>query len=237
MFGPTSWTTTSWAAPAGNRSSWRTSSPISGTSCRPTSRSGTRSSRSFSSSSASASSTRARCAPRSAVSFAWVLGIWVIGEGLGMLLTGNATALTGAPGSVLLYGLIGLMAWPRPPRRFAVDWSDRPSGVSTSAAAQGIGGTITPLAVWAGYWWSGRRAVPAARQPDPDLHSERHLGHDRRGARLVRPLPHQRRPTSSRPPGPRRLGSWPPCRSPSGSVRWSPADPAGSSPLGRCCPS
>src|SRR6185437_5143133 len=25
-------------------------------------------------------------------------------------------------------------------------------GVATSAAAQGIGGTITPLAVWAGYW-------------------------------------------------------------------------------------
>ena len=87
-----------------------------------------------------------------AVSFAWVLGIWVIGEGLGMLLTGNASALTGAPGSALLYGLIGLMAWPRPPRRFAVDWSDQPSGVATSAAAQGIGRTITPLAVWAGYW-------------------------------------------------------------------------------------
>jgi hypothetical protein len=86
------------------------------------------------------------------VSFAWVLGVWVIGEGLGMLLTGSATALTGAPGSVLLYGLIGLMAWPRAPRRFAVDWSDRPTGVATSAAAQGIGGVITPLAVWAGYW-------------------------------------------------------------------------------------
>ena len=87
-----------------------------------------------------------------AVSFAWVLGIWVIGEGLGMLLTGSATALTGAPGSALLYGLIGLMAWPRPRRHYPVDWSDRPSGVATSAAAQGIGRTITPLAVWAGYW-------------------------------------------------------------------------------------
>ena len=40
-----------------------------------------------------------------------------------MLLTGSATALTGAPGSVLLYGLIGLMAWPRPPRR-------RPAGAT-----------------------------------------------------------------------------------------------------------
>jgi hypothetical protein len=85
------------------------------------------------------------------VSFAWVLGIWVIGEGLGMLLTGTASALTGAPGSVLLYGVLGLMAWPRPPRRW-LGWSDRPAGIASSAAAQGIGRSITPLAVWAGYW-------------------------------------------------------------------------------------
>ena len=89
--------------------------------------------------------------PALAVSFAWVLGVWVIGEGLGMLLTGTATALTGAPGSVLLYGLLGLMAWPRPPRR--ARGLERPAvGVASSAAAQGIGRSITPLAVWAGYW-------------------------------------------------------------------------------------
>ena len=89
--------------------------------------------------------------PALAVSFVWVLGVWVIGEGLGKLLTGTASALTGVPGSVLLYGLLGLMAWPRPARRW-VDWSDRPAGVASSAAAQGIGRTMTPLAVWAGYW-------------------------------------------------------------------------------------
>ncbi len=89
--------------------------------------------------------------PALAVSFVWALGIWVIGEGLGMVLTGTASALTGAPGSVFIYGLLGLMAWPRPPRRW-VDWSDRPTGVASSAAAQGIGRTVTPLAVWAGYW-------------------------------------------------------------------------------------
>jgi hypothetical protein len=85
------------------------------------------------------------------VSFVWALGIWVIGEGMGMLLTGTASALTGAPGSVLLYGLLGLMAWPRRPRPLA-DWSDRPTGIASSAAAQGIGRSITPLAVWSGYW-------------------------------------------------------------------------------------
>jgi hypothetical protein len=90
--------------------------------------------------------------PALAVSFVWALGIWFFGEGLGMLLTGTASALTGAPGSVLIYGLLGLMAWPRPARRYQPDWSDRPTGIATSAAAQGIGRSITPLAVWAGYW-------------------------------------------------------------------------------------
>ena len=89
--------------------------------------------------------------PALVVSFFWAVGVWVIGEGLGMVLTGTASALTGAPGSVFMYGLLGLMAWPRPPRRW-VGWTDRPAGVASSAAAQGIGRTITPLAVWAGYW-------------------------------------------------------------------------------------
>src|ERR1700722_15076431 len=89
--------------------------------------------------------------PALAVSFVWALGVWVIGEGMGMLLTGTASALTGAPGSVFMYGLLGLMSWPRPPRRDP-DWSDRPVGVASSPAAQGIGRSITPLAVWAGYW-------------------------------------------------------------------------------------
>ena len=44
--------------------------------------------------------------PALALSFVWVAGVWFFGEGLGMLLTGTASALTGAPGSVLLYGLL-----------------------------------------------------------------------------------------------------------------------------------
>ena len=78
----------------------------------------------------------------------------MFGEGFGLLLSGSATALTGAPGSVLMYGLIGLMAWPR--RRATADGRDHEIdqvvGVASSAAAQGIGGPITPLAVWSGFW-------------------------------------------------------------------------------------
>lgn len=45
-------------------------------------------------------------------SVAWALMVWYGGEGMGMLLTGNASALTGAPGAVLLYALLGLAAYP-----------------------------------------------------------------------------------------------------------------------------
>ncbi len=46
-------------------------------------------------------------------SVVWSLGVWVLGEGLGGLAGGTATFLTGAPGAVILYALIGLAAWPR----------------------------------------------------------------------------------------------------------------------------
>lgn len=51
--------------------------------------------------------------PALLASFAWALGVWWIGEGLGGLFTGNASPLTGAPGAALLYVLAGLIAWPR----------------------------------------------------------------------------------------------------------------------------
>ena len=51
--------------------------------------------------------------PALAVSFFWAFGVWFFGEGLGLIFTGSASALTGAPGSVFMYGLIGVMAWPR----------------------------------------------------------------------------------------------------------------------------
>ncbi len=46
------------------------------------------------------------------VSFLWASAIWVAGEGLGMLFTGTASPLTGAPGAALLYVLAGLICWP-----------------------------------------------------------------------------------------------------------------------------
>ncbi|HLN17927.1 MAG TPA: hypothetical protein VK277_14385 [Acidimicrobiales bacterium] len=84
--------------------------------------------------------------PALLVSFAWVLGVWVLGEGMGMLLTGMASPLTGAPGAVLLYGLIGLMAWPK---RGA---DQRAPADGQPAAAAGLLGAAGAKVVWAALW-------------------------------------------------------------------------------------
>ena len=50
--------------------------------------------------------------PAIAGSFAWALIVWWFGEAFGMLFMNMAQPLTGAPGGVFMYGLIGLLAWP-----------------------------------------------------------------------------------------------------------------------------
>jgi hypothetical protein len=57
--------------------------------------------------------------PALAVSFAWALVVWWFGEAFGMLFMEMANPLTGAPGAVFLYALVGLIVWP----------CDRPGGV------------------------------------------------------------------------------------------------------------
>lgn len=47
------------------------------------------------------------------ISFIWTVLVWWFSEGFGMLFTGQATFLTGAPGAVFLYGLIGIIIWPK----------------------------------------------------------------------------------------------------------------------------
>ena len=47
------------------------------------------------------------------LSIVWSLIVWYGGEGMNMLLTGQASVLTGAPGAVLLYPLLGLLIYPR----------------------------------------------------------------------------------------------------------------------------
>jgi hypothetical protein len=94
--------------------------------------------------------------PALVASFVWALGIWVAGEGLGMLLTGTASPWTGAPGAALLYVLAGLMCWPRarqavvaPRLAFGVLWLGYgllwllPGGSSGRGAAIAVSMAIT----------------------------------------------------------------------------------------------
>ena len=71
--------------------------------------------------------------PALAASFGWALVVWWFGEAFGGLFANVAQPLTGAPGAVLLYALVGLLAWP----------NERPGGLL------GIRGARM---MWAGLW-------------------------------------------------------------------------------------
>jgi hypothetical protein len=47
-----------------------------------------------------------------AASVVWSVGVWWIGEGLGGILTSSASAVSGAPGAVILYGFLAIVVWP-----------------------------------------------------------------------------------------------------------------------------
>ena len=66
-------------------------------------------------------------------SFVWVAIVWWFGEAFGMLFANAANPLTGAPGAVLLYALIGLIVWP----------NQRPGGLL---------GTLGTRIAWAVLW-------------------------------------------------------------------------------------
>ena len=61
--------------------------------------------------------------PALLLSFCWAPIVWWFGEGFGMIPAGTANPLTGAPGAVVIYVMIGLLVWPskRPDRRSAAD--------------------------------------------------------------------------------------------------------------------
>lgn len=82
--------------------------------------------------------------PALLASFAWAIGIWFSGEGLGMIFAGTASPLTGAPGAALLHILAGLMCWPRAatPR----------SPTCSSVARCGLIGARGARLAWAVLW-------------------------------------------------------------------------------------
>jgi hypothetical protein len=47
-----------------------------------------------------------------AVSVPWSLAVWWLGEGFGGVLTRSASPVSGAPGAVIVYGLLAILLWP-----------------------------------------------------------------------------------------------------------------------------
>ena len=86
--------------------------------------------------------------PALVVSFIWGAGIYLFGEGFGMVLTGQTSPLQGAPGAVCFYMLLGVLVWPK------VDRSDDrvPAGMESSAAGRGLLGGTGSLLAWAAIW-------------------------------------------------------------------------------------
>jgi hypothetical protein len=88
-----------------------------------------------------------------AASIPWALGIWWVGEGFAGLATGFGLFAAGAPGPVLYYPLLGLLAWPQKPR----------SATCRPAAAPSLDApTRTAAMLWAALWAGGAAllAVP-----------------------------------------------------------------------------
>ncbi len=77
-----------------------------------------------------------------AASIAWALGVWWFGEGLGMVLTDNASPVNGAPGAVGIYALLAVLLWP----------TDR-GGPAPFTAARAVGAPVA-RALWLVLWLS-----------------------------------------------------------------------------------
>jgi hypothetical protein len=76
--------------------------------------------------------------PAILVSFAWALAVWWFGEAFGMLFMNMAMPLTGAPGAVLLYALVGAIVWP----------NDRPGGLLGVRGARSAWAALWLVMAW-----------------------------------------------------------------------------------------
>jgi hypothetical protein len=78
-----------------------------------------------------------------AASIAWSLSVWWLGEGLGGVLTGRVSPVSGAPGAVILYALLAVLLWP----------ADRAQEPAPFVAARALGARAS-RALWLVLWAS-----------------------------------------------------------------------------------
>jgi hypothetical protein len=91
-----------------------------------------------------------------AASIAWSLGVWWFGEGLGGVLSGDASPVSGAPGAAILYALLAVLLWP----------ADRPGVAAPFVASRAVGAPAARL-LWLVLWGSLAyfALTPANRAP------------------------------------------------------------------------
>lgn len=97
-------------------------------------------------------------------SVGWALAIWWLGEGLGGILTGAQSPITGFPGAALIYAVIAVCLWP--PR------GDGAADRDVSVAASSPAGRFPTALAWVVLWGSaGYEALRAANRSPSALHS------------------------------------------------------------------
>ena len=72
----------------------------------------------------------------------WAVAVWWLGDGLGKVLNAAASPVSGAPGAVIIYGLLAILLWP----------SGRQKGAPFTAV-RAVGATAT-RALWLVLWAS-----------------------------------------------------------------------------------
>jgi hypothetical protein len=101
-------------------------------------------------------------------SVVWALSVWWLGEGLGGVLTGTASPVSGAPGPAVLYALLAVLLWPRDRGSTGGPAGDRPvPPVAAPFAAARAVGAQAARAVWLILWASLAyfALLPANRSP------------------------------------------------------------------------
>jgi hypothetical protein len=99
-----------------------------------------------------------------ALAVIWSAVIWFIGEGLGMLPTGFAMALFGAPGPAAVYGILAVLAWPTSGQTSVDDVAERPWATCWSVYWLGAAALQLPFV------YSASQVIHAGFEESPSAH-------------------------------------------------------------------